>query len=153
MGFRESGIKGKERRTGGKREGLWGPGRTLVTGTDNDGVRHKQEMQPQVRLEPQGCWLRMERKKGSCVKVGFGGRQYMAVSLGRMVFIGPGVSSNVPSRMFNFPFRKRFGKDNVILSDIRKPPEHVFLSGKRLSEQSERQLVGFISSLITRLVN
>ncbi|EPY77495.1 L-threonine 3-dehydrogenase, mitochondrial precursor [Camelus ferus] len=24
---------------------------------------------------------------------------------------------------------KRFGKDNVILSDIRKPPEHVFLSG------------------------
>ncbi|XP_007449697.1 PREDICTED: L-threonine 3-dehydrogenase, mitochondrial-like, partial [Lipotes vexillifer] len=24
--------------------------------------------------------------------------------------------------------RKRFGKDNVILSDIRKPPEHVFLS-------------------------
>lgn len=29
-----------------------------------------------------------------------------------------------------FPYRKRFGKDNVILSDIRKPPAHVFHSGK-----------------------
>lgn len=77
----------------------------------------------------------------------------MAVPLGRMAFMGPGMSSSVPSRMFDFPFRKRFGKDNVILSDIRKPPEHVFLSGKRLSEQLERQLVGFMSSLITRLVN
>lgn len=46
MGFRESGIKGKEKRTGGKREGLWGPGRTLVTGTDNDGVRHNRRCSP-----------------------------------------------------------------------------------------------------------
>lgn len=29
-----------------------------------------------------------------------------------------------------FLYRKRFGKDNVILSDIRKPPAHVFHSGK-----------------------
>lgn len=91
---------------------------------DNGGVRCKQETQPQVWLGPQGCWLRMERKKGSRIKVGFGARQYMAVPLGRMVFIGPGMSSNIPSHMFNFPFRKRFGKDNVILSDIRKPSEH-----------------------------
>ena len=61
----------------------------------------------------------------------------MAVPPGRMAFTGPGMSSSVPSRMFDFPFRKRFGKDNVILSDIRKPPEHVFLSGKTLSEQLE----------------
>uniref|UniRef100_A0A2I3GDG3 NAD-dependent epimerase/dehydratase domain-containing protein n=1 Tax=Nomascus leucogenys TaxID=61853 RepID=A0A2I3GDG3_NOMLE len=29
----------------------------------------------------------------------------------------------------DFPFRKQFGKDSVILSDIRKPPNHVFHSG------------------------
>lgn len=28
------------------------------------------------------------------------------------------------------PYRKQFGKDNVILSDIKKPPAHVFHSGK-----------------------
>lgn len=153
MGFREGGIKGKERRTGG---GGRTPGPWEDIGDrcmDKGGVRGKQETQPQVWLGPQGCRLRVERKKGSRIKVGFGARQYMAVPLGRMVFTGPGMSSNIPSHVFNFPFRKRFGKDNVILSDIRKPPEHVFLSGKRLSEQSERQPVGFVSSLITRLVN
>lgn len=29
-----------------------------------------------------------------------------------------------------FPYRRRFGKDNVILSDIKKPPAHILHSGK-----------------------
>lgn len=29
-----------------------------------------------------------------------------------------------------FPYRKRYGKDNVILSDLKKPSAHVFHSGK-----------------------
>lgn len=40
--------------------------------------------------------------------------------------------------MWVFFYRKRFGKNNVILSDIRKPADHVFYSGKCLGEQIEK---------------
>ena len=36
----------------------------------------------------------------------------------------------------------------MILSDIRKPPEHVFLSGKRLTEQVELQFLEPVSQLV-----
>lgn len=34
------------------------------------------------------------------------------------------------SRIFPFSYRKQFGKYNIILSDIRKPPAHVYQSGE-----------------------
>ncbi len=34
------------------------------------------------------------------------------------------------SCIFPFSYRKQFGKYNVILSDIRKPPAHVYQSGE-----------------------
>lgn len=49
------------------------------------------------------------------------------------------------SQVLIFPFRKRFGKDSVILSDIRKPPDHIFHSGKR-----SRRLA-FVLSLIFKM--
>lgn len=73
MGFRES------KRDKSKREKNRGEeGRTAGHGEDigdrfpdDDGVRCKQEKQPRVWLELQGCLLRMERKEGSCIKVGW----------------------------------------------------------------------------------
>lgn len=54
---------------------------------------------------------------------------------------------SVTLKMYNagFPFhRKRFGKYNVILSDIRKPPSSVFHSGKSHDDTS---LLGCLSCL------
>lgn len=49
--------------------------------------------------------------------------------------------------MWVFLHRKRFGKNNVILSDIRKPADNVFYSGKWLGKHMEKKSLDFTSDV------